>query len=257
MQYTPNETLHGFFSIRLILPPLGLLCIYSPMKLLLFDIDGTLLRSNGAGRRAMKKGLAPVLETENVSIEGVDFGGRTDPQIIQDIIGINGVQETEIAATLPRAMDAYVHAFKQNFSDTDVTALPSVVDLIKTLSTLDQLQLALLTGNVQETAYLKLKGIGVNEFFPFGAFGSDNADRYKLPDVALHRALEYNGVKYHGKDIVIIGDTKHDILCGRHLNVFTIAVSTGHYNVEDLRIHNPDVLLDDLSDISGFVELVT
>ena len=226
------------------------------MKLLLFDIDGTLLISNGAGRRAMNRGLAPLLGKSSLSTDGVSFGGRTDPQIISDILRVNGVSEPEIAAMLPDALNAYVTAFTDAFETGFVRALDGAIALVEKLATVDHVQLALLTGNVRKTAYLKVSAIGLDRFFPFGAFGSDYADRGKLPGVAVERALTHNGHEYSGKDIVIIGDTKHDILCGRALNVYSVAVSTGHYNAGDLSKYNPDLLLDDLCDTDHFIETV-
>ena len=226
------------------------------MKLLLFDIDGTLLRSNGAGRRAMNKGLAGMLGKEKLNLEGIDFGGRTDPQIIRDILLANGLNTSEAEKTLDVALEAYVKAYTETFQNEYVTALVGAVDLVKRLADYDHIQLALLTGNVQTTAYVKVGAIGLDDFFPFGAFGSDYEDRAHLPGVAVERALAHNGQTYSEKNIIIIGDTKHDILCGRHLNVFSIAVSTGHYNSDDLSQYNPDVLLDDLSNTEKIVELI-
>ena len=226
------------------------------MKLLLFDIDGTLLVSNGAGRRAMKSSLPRILNLDSVNLEGIDFGGRTDPQIIRDILLTNGIDAKDVDDLLPDALEAYVTAFQANFQDDYVTALSGAIDLIEALSEMDHIQLAVLTGNVHPTAYTKLEAIGVAEYFPFGAFGSDHADRYQLPEIALQRALDHNGHNYVEKNIVIIGDTKHDILCGRHLNVFSVAVSTGHYHADDLSNYGPDLLLENLSNIEKFIELV-
>lgn len=226
------------------------------MKLLLFDIDGTLLKSNGAGRRAMNQSIAPMLGLDTLNLEGIDFGGRTDPQIIRDILMANGLEQDEAEATLTEAINSFVVAYSQTFQDEYVTALDGAVELVQALAEFQHIQLALLTGNVQPTAYIKVGGIGLADYFPFGAFGSDHADRSYLPQVAVERALGYTGHTFREKDIVIIGDTKHDILCGRHLNVMSIAVSTGHYNSEDLSQYNPDYLLDDLSDTEKIIELI-
>ena len=226
------------------------------MKLLLFDIDGTLLKSNGAGRRAMNKGLSGMLGKDQVNLQGIDFGGRTDPQIIRDILIANGLAAQEAEHALADALHAYVDAYTETFQNEYVTALDGAVELVKRLAEHDHIQLALLTGNVQTTAYIKVGAIGLEGFFPFGAFGSDYEDRAQLPGVAVERAMAHNGNSYSEKNIIIIGDTKHDILCGRHLNVFSIAVSTGHYNSDDLSQYNPDVLLDDLSETDKIVELI-
>ena len=204
----------------------------------------------------MNKGLSQLLGKEEISLEGIDFGGRTDPQIIRDILLVNGLNKTEAEHMLSEALGAYVKAYTETFQHDFVTALAGAVDLVKKLSEFEHIQLALLTGNVQSTAYLKVGAIGLDGYFPFGAFGDDYEDRGKLPGVAVERALEHNGNSYEQKNIVIIGDTKHDILCGRHLNVYSIAVSTGHYHSDDLSQYNPDVLLDDLSETDKVVEII-
>ena len=226
------------------------------MKLLLFDIDGTLLVSNGAGRRAMNKSLSTMMGIDTITLQGIDFGGRTDQQIIFDILIANGMTPQEADAALPDALSAYIAAFSEAFQHNFVTALEGAVELVKALEKYDHIQLALLTGNVEKTAYLKVDAIGLNGYFPFGAFGNDHAERSKLPQLAVDRAKTFNGHSYKEKDIVIIGDTKHDILCGRALNVMSIAVATGHYKSGDLSQYNPDVLIDDLSNMDQFIELI-
>ena len=226
------------------------------MKLLLFDIDGTLLISKGAGRSAMQAAFRRLTTREDVAIDGVDFSGRTDPEIIKDVFTQNGFGESEWNARLPEVLDAYATEFEAAFDPNQFISLPGVHTLVKDLHAMPDVQLALLTGNLERTAYFKLKAIGLESYFPFGAFGSDNADRYKLPRIAVQRAKDHNGHTFEGKDVVIIGDTRHDILCGRDINVFTVAVSTGHYSTEDLHIHEPDVLFEDLSDVNAFMDRV-
>ena len=226
------------------------------MKLLLFDIDGTLLISRGSGRRAMKKTVQHLTGKKDIDTSSVDFSGRTDPQIIREVFLCNGLTAQEVDTILPEALQVYIEHFERDFSPDQFDILPGVHELIEALSELPGIQLALLTGNLEKTGYLKLRGIGLDTYFPFGAFGSDHADRYQLPRIAVDRALNHTGKKYEGKNVVIIGDTRHDILCGRSLNVFSIAVSTGHYSSEDLHVHEPDVLLENLSDTAGFVEML-
>jgi len=226
------------------------------MKLLLFDIDGTLLVSNGAGRRAMNKCLSSMMGIDTITLKGIDFGGRTDQQIIFDILLANGMNKEEANEALPDALDAYIAAFTNAFEPHFVSALEGAVELVKTLAEYDHVQLALLTGNVEKTAYIKVDAIGLDGYFPFGAFGNDFSERSMLPQLAVDRAREFNGHSYKEKDIVIIGDTKHDILCGKALNVFSVAVSTGHYKSGDLSQYNPDILMDDLSNTDKFIELV-
>ncbi len=226
------------------------------MKLLLFDIDGTLLISKGAGRKAMQAAVRRITKKQDVTIDGVDFSGRTDPQIIKDVFVQNGFNEADWEQWIPDALEAYVEAFQTAFEHDQFIALPGVQRLVKQLHDTSNVQLAILTGNLETTAYLKLQSIGLESYFPFGAFASDDADRYKLPRIAVHRALKHTGHAFDGKNVVIIGDTRHDILCGKDINVLSVAVSTGHYSAEDLHVHEPDVLFNDLSNADEFMNLV-
>jgi phosphoglycolate phosphatase len=225
------------------------------MKLLLFDIDGTMLFTRGVGRRAMERSIQQLIGRP-VTTQGVDFSGRTDPQIMRDILLLNGVPEAKIEGLLTETLTLFVEHFSDLIAPGDTTMLPGVDTLVKRLAERDDVQLALLTGNLHPTAYLKVGAIGLAEYFPFGAFGSDHHDRYQLPPFALDRAKAHTARRFEGKDIVIIGDTKHDILCGRSLNVFSVAVCTGHHTRDFLVSHGPDLLLEDLSDADAFIEQV-
>ena len=227
------------------------------MKLLLFDIDGTLLKSKGAGRRAMKRAFSRMTGKGDFSVEGIDFSGRTDPAIIREIFIQNGFSAEDADSWLDEAIETYIEAFRANYTPDDFIPLPGVHALIELLHEAPDIQLAILTGNLEPTAYLKLQAIGLDSYFPFGAFSSDHADRYQLPRIAVQRALDHTGHAFEGKSVVIIGDTRHDILCGREINVFSVAVSTGHYSSEDLHVHGPDALLDDLSNAKAFLEILS
>jgi phosphoglycolate phosphatase-like HAD superfamily hydrolase len=116
--------------------------------------------------------------------------------------------------------------------------------------------LALLTGNLEPTARLKLEPVGANRYFPFGAFGSDHEDRYQLPRVALERARHAVEIAFEGPDVVIVGDSIHDVLCGRDLGVRAVAVATGRTSAEHLAEAGPDALLPDFSDTDATVAAI-
>ena len=219
------------------------------MKLLLFDIDGTLLHTDGVGRAAVEHALAEVCGAP-VSTDGVRFSGKTDPQIMRQILEASEVPDAE--ALLPRVLEAYAAAVEEALRPKHVTVLPGVKKLLDELAGVPNAQLALLTGNLERTAALKLRAAGLEDYFPFGAFGSDHGDREQLPAVAVQRAEARTGRVFEGRDVVIIGDTEHDIRCGRSLGVFSVAVCTGRYARADLACHTPDLLLDDLSDGAAF-----
>lgn len=223
------------------------------MKLLLFDIDGTILHAHGSGRRSVEAALEGVAG-QPISTEGIPFSGKTDPQILREVLEANGLAPETVQSILKDAVQAYTEAARADLSVAQVEVYPGVAELIGRLAKRDDVQLSLLTGNVEEMAYAKLDAGRINStLFPFGAFGSDHADRYQLPAIARDRALSHTGRTFDGADIVIIGDTKHDILCGRSIGVTSIAVATGHYSREDLAPHGPDHLFDDLTDHDAFL----
>lgn len=217
------------------------------MKLLLFDIDGTLLRSDGLGRGALEAAMTAVCGRP-VSMEGVRLSGRTDPSIVQDALRQGGFPPAEAEALLPDVFAAYVAQMQARVDEADVTVLPGVRGLLDRLVEHPGVQLALLTGNLEPTAFLKLRRAGLADYFAFGAFGSDHADRAALPAVAVRRAFHHTGRRFAGHDVVILGDTEHDVTCGRGIGAFSVAVCTGRYTRTDLEPHTPHLLLDDFRD---------
>ena len=217
------------------------------MKLLLFDIDGTILNTYGSGRRAIEEALGGVLGRP-VETDGISFSGKTDPQIMNEVMAHMDLDEAARVRHLPDVIDAYVAALGQHLDPDGVTLLPGIRELVDDLQTQPDVQLALLTGNLEPTAHLKLSAARMDGYFDFGAFGSDSAHRPDLPAIAVERARAHTGRRFSGKDVVIIGDTEHDIACGRGIGAFSVGVCTGHYARADLAPHDPDVLLDDLTD---------
>ena len=225
------------------------------MKLLLFDIDGTILLTRGQGRRLIEE-LLSTLCGRPITTEHVAFSGKTDPQIVQEILLKNGLSKQDAAAFVPQALAIYLEKAHEAIAPQHIDVLPGVPALIEHLAARDDVQLALLTGNHQVTAYLKLEAAGLAQYFPFGAFGSDHADRYELPPVAVHRAFTHTGHTYAGKDVVIIGDSEHDVRCGRGIGAFSVAVCTGFTERATLAAETPDLLLDDLCDPGYFLSQV-
>lgn len=222
------------------------------MKLLLFDIDGTLVLTHGVGRRSVEEAFLHVLG-HPLTTEGVSFSGKTDPQILHEVLARNGLPLHALNGRFEAVLETYCDLMRAAIADRGVQVLPGVHDLLGALSTRPDVRLALLTGNLEPMAYLKLEAAGLARYFSFGAFGSDNPDRYRLPAIAVERAQARTGHTFRGKDVIIIGDTEHDIACGRTLDVFSVGVCTGRFKRADLEPHGPDVLLDDLSDVDAFV----
>lgn len=223
------------------------------MKLLLFDIDGTMLHANGAGRAAIEEALS-ALCGRPIRTDGVQFSGKTDPQIMGEILRANRMEP--VPTLVDDALAVYEETAHAVFDPQDVDALPGVAPLIDRLAAHPGAQLGLLTGNIESMAYRKISAIDLEHHFAFGAFGSDHADRHHLPPVALDRARTHTGHAFQGPDVVIIGDTEHDIRCGRSIGATSVAVCTGRYARNDLAAHEPDLLLDDLSDPDAFIDAV-
>jgi len=223
--------------------------------LLLFDIDGTLLVSSGVGSRLMSEALANLFGPE-ISCEGVCFSGRTDLEIIADILRRHGIREADIPSLVPLALEHYIRRARGRILPSHVTLLPGVRRLLRDLEANSRVQLGLVTGNAKDSAYFKLQAAGVAPLFPFGAFGDDHADRNQLPALAIDRAWQFNGIRYQGHQVVIIGDSEHDIRCGKYAGAYCIAVTTGLTPIEVLSAEKPNLLLNDLSDTRAFCQAV-
>lgn len=226
-------------------------------SLVLFDIDGTLLSSEGAAPRAFRQALVRVFGTSGPE-NGYSFAGRTDPQIARDLLRMAGIEEERIAAGLPEAWSTYIALLAEEFTRVRASTYPGVHEILERLREApDDAVVGLLTGNVVEGARLKLESAGVEwGQFVVGAFGSDHHDRKELPAIAIERAEEAVGKRFAREEVVIIGDTPFDVACGEHLGVRTLAVATGTVTADELRDCGPDFLFEDLADTDAVWEAI-
>jgi phosphoglycolate phosphatase-like HAD superfamily hydrolase len=223
--------------------------------LVLFDIDGTLLSAGRASREA----LSEAFRREGITgmcFDGYDFSGKTDPQIVRDLLERIGVSVAELAPAVDRILEYYLPELEARIGPEAVVAKRGAADLLRVLHGRDGVTLALLTGNHERGARAKLAPIGFNEYFSFGAFGSDHADRYELPRIAVTRAREMTGREFRGKQVVVVGDSVHDVACGRGLNVKSVAVASGLTSAERLASESPDHLFADFSDFAAVAEAI-
>ena len=227
-------------------------------RLILFDIDGTLLRADGAGKRAVRDALVAVFGTTG-PIGEYSFAGRTDPEIVRDLLRAGGIEDGTIDAGLPELWRRYVENLEREIRTVEVRPLPGVAPLLERIEGAGEpLVPGLLTGNVREGARIKLEAAGLGfDRFRVGAFGSDHAHRPELPAIAARRAREAVGLEFAGKEIVIIGDTPLDVACGAHLGVRTIAVATGKHPFDELAACGPDHVFRDLGDVDAVWEAIT
>ena len=227
------------------------------MKLVLFDIDGTVLLSDGAGKRAVRRALAEVYGSSGP----IDhrFDGKTDPQIVRELLRKDGHADDHIDGHMPRALNRYVEVLAEELSDPRHMphALPGVVQLLDALAIRPDVALGLLTGNVVEGARAKLAAVGIDpDRFEIGAYGSDHETRAELPSIAKRRMYAARGQHVAGEDIVIIGDTPSDVECGQSLGVRAIGVATGHYSVKELLACGAFAAFADLSDTDAVLATI-
>jgi phosphoglycolate phosphatase len=227
------------------------------MKLVLFDIDGTVLLSDGAGKRAVLRAMREVYGSTGP--EGHRFDGKTDPQIVRELQQLEGHPDDHIDAHLPRAIGRYVELLGEELDRAGHRAytLPGVPELLDAIEARDDALLGLLTGNVVEGARAKLSAVGIDpDRFAVGAYGSDHEVRAKLPAIARQRLRDSHGHDVAGHDIVIIGDTPSDVQCGQSIGVRAIGVATGHYSVRELLDCGAYAAFEDLSDTAAVMDAI-
>ena len=228
------------------------------MRLLLFDVDGTLLRSAGAGRRAVKAALERVYGT-GAGIDAYDLGGKTDQRIVFDVLEAAGFARAAVKERLDDFFEVYARGLLEEIGDgRNVTTMPGVAALVPRLHQTPDVLLGLLTGNIEEGARIKLASTGLSPYFAVGAFGSDDVDRRRLPSLAARRAHALIGHAFPPEDVVVIGDTPLDIDCARAFGAVAVAVATGFHSASELARHEPDVLFEDFNDVERAISaLVT
>lgn len=224
------------------------------MHLFLFDVDGTLVNAGGAGRTALARALEEVYGTTG-AIDRYDFRGRTDPRIVLDLLGGAGWSEADIRARLAPCFAVYLRELDALlFDGARVRVLPGVAHVVRTLGARDDAVVGLLTGNIEPGARVKLRSTGLWPLFRVGAFGSDDADRRRLPAVAVHRTRELLGHVIPYERVTIIGDTPLDVDCARACGAHAVAVATGRYTETELAACDPDLLFADFAEADRVIE---
>ncbi len=214
-------------------------------KLVLFDIDGTLLTMSAINRSVLVDALKEVYGTAG-SAGTHNFAGKMDSNIIYEVLQSAGLDPVEIAGKFEQAKTTYIEMFRTQAKPSDVLLMEGIRELLQQLSERPELMLGLLTGNFEASGRHKLLLPEINHYFPFGAFADDAPCRNELPAVAVEKARQLTGINFFNRDIIIIGDTEHDIACARVLNAKSIAVATGTYSREELKKHHPHVLYENL-----------
>lgn len=229
-------------------PPRMFGCVPAPERLILFDIDGTLLHAGGAPRRAFRRALVEHFGTEG-AVATDDFSGKTDPQIVYELMTAAGFADDHIGERIAAVFEHYLAGLAVELaSETGHRLYPGVEDLLPRLADDPRVLVGLVTGNVEEGARLKLAHFGLWELFRVGAFGSDDRERDHLPPIAVERARRLTGRAFAGTEVIIVGDTPADVRCARAAGALSVAVATGTPSREILAASAPDILLDSLEE---------
>ncbi len=224
--------------------------------LVLFDVDGTLLLTNGAGRVAIRQALEAVYGTSG-DMEGYNFHGKTDPQIIVELMSSTGLEEAEVRARMSEIWPVYLEILGRELEtrrvENRITVLPGVADLLAALTSKTGVSLGLLTGNIEQGAKLKLAAAGVPWLFDAGAYGSDAEVRSEIARVAVERSRSAVG---SAAAVLVVGDTPEDIACARDVDALALAVATGRHGTDELEEAGADAVFADFGDTESVLQCI-
>ncbi len=227
----------------------------SRKKLLLFDIDGTLIDTGGAGLNALRDAFIESFELQDRADEmpKLDLAGSTDSGIVRSLCAHFALEDDE--ARTEAFYVNYLGRLQENLRGShrdEGRVLPGLPSLIHRLRDETDHTLALLTGNIARGAWIKVEHFGFEGIFGFGAFGDDHHDRNQLGPIAVQRALDHSGSHFTADNVIVIGDTPKDIACARACEAMAVAVATGRFSATELQNYEPDVLFNDFTDSDAF-----
>jgi len=214
------------------------------MRLILFDIDGTLIDSGGAGVRSLDLALKELFSVEN-GFYGISMAGKTDAQIIKEGLTKYGISTD---GNVESVISVYLKHLRNEINNDRKRVMPGIYEILENLSLKGESGLGLLTGNLEQGARVKLEPFRLNEYFSSGAFGSDDEDRNNLLPIAVSRFEGLFQRKVEIDNCVIVGDTPRDVECAHIYGAMCIGVATGPYSMNDLIEAGADYVLEDLSD---------
>ncbi len=218
------------------------------MRLILFDIDGTLLRDGISSKIAFARALRETYNTTG-PIQAFQFAGMTDPECVTEIMRLAGIDDQTIHQRREECLRRYVEILQSEMLlHDDGKLFPGVRELLERLNKLDSVLVGLLTGNVLRGAELKLRRWNLERYFRFGAYGDDHEQRPVLAQIALEKARSLSGRQFTGSETTVIGDTPKDVACARAIGARAVAVATGSVGRDELARSEPDALLDSFED---------
>jgi phosphoglycolate phosphatase len=218
-------------------------------RLVLFDIDGTLVHTGGAGIKAFARVFSHEFNAHD-GVEKMKFAGRTDTNLVREFFGLHNIAPTP--ENFSRFFELYVHQLEHILTVSEKSVCPGVREMIAHLRELPQPpMIGLLTGNIRLGAEIKLRHLNLWDEFEMGGFADDHEERDQIAEAARQRASRLLGHNLRGKEVVVIGDTPHDIRCGRAIGARVLAVATGGATLDELKHHAPDWAVNDLTEVTA------